>query len=176
MRCPSCGRMLASNYNFAHGKEYKRYRCVRHGANICDYNTSVSEETLEQYLLDNLEDLLKSEIEKADAEQAKPKPKPKTDVNALKERLRRLTVSYMAGNIPDDEYLHDQAEIKGLIAKAEKEELPEVKDVTPLKKILESDVISIYQTFTDEEKRRFWRSIIEEIKIEGRKVKEIIFL
>lgn len=55
----------------------------------------------------------------ADLAKNKPTAKPKVDVKALKERLRRLNVTYIAGNLSNAEYLQQDAEIKLLIAKAE---------------------------------------------------------
>ena len=118
---------------------------------------------------------MRTEIERVEEMKAKPKPISKVNINALKERLRRLTVSYMASNIPDDEYLSDQAEIKACIAGAEKEELPEDRDLTPLKKVLETDYKQLYETFTLEEKRRFWRNLIKEIVVEETEIKQVIF-
>ena len=48
-----------------------------------------------------------------------PKKKPKSKLPALKEKLRRLNVMYLAGNISDDDYLKEDAELKAQIAKAE---------------------------------------------------------
>ena len=176
IKCPSCDRLLAANYNIAHGREYKRYRCMRHQTSLCDYNTSISEPKLEKYLLEHVENELREAIAKAEIEKAKPKPKPKTNVNALNEKLRRLNVTYMAGNMPDNQYLQEQAEIKALIAKAEKEELPDNRDLSTLKKVLEMNINDMYVTLTPEEKRRFWRGIIKEIVVEGSQPKKIIFL
>jgi hypothetical protein len=81
----------------------------------------------------------------------------------------------MAGNIPDDEYLRDDAELKALIAKAEATAPPAPRDVTPLKELLETDFRSIYETLNDEEKQRFWQQLIKEIKLEDKRVVDVIF-
>jgi len=175
IKCPSCGRLLRSNYTSKGNKEVKRYRCSYHQIDQCDHITTYSETKIEIYLLNNLEILVNKEIAKTEEAKATPKPQTKANINALKERLRRLTVSYMAGNIPDDEYLRDQAEIKACIAGAEKKELPEDRDVTPLKKVLEIDYKKMYETFTLEEKQRFWHHLIKEIVLEGSEIKDVIF-
>ena len=170
IKCPLCGRHFSATYNIAHGKEYRRYRCPRQQSGLCDYNRSLSEEKLEQHLIENIQNYARAKIKQEELEQAKPKPKPKTNIAALKEKLRRLNVTYMAGNKPDDEYLREQAEIKALITEAEKSESSSPKDLTSLKEILETNFMGVYQTFSSEEKRRFWRGIIEEIKVERGKV------
>jgi septal ring factor EnvC (AmiA/AmiB activator) len=117
-------------------------------------------------------DQLEAEIEKK-----KPKPKSKANVNALKERLRRLDVSYMAGNKTDEEYLKEQKDIKQAIAKIEKEspESYEDRDLTHLIDTLNTDFISLYEQFDDEDKRAFWRNIIKEIHVSGNDIVSVVF-
>ena len=151
------------------------YRC-RFKFTVCGYKHSPTEKKVEKYLLKNLKTLLENEIAQAEIEKRKPKPKPKVNIKALKERLRRLNVTYMAGNISDDEYHEQDAEIKGLIAKAEQEAPPPERDVEPLREILAIDFNAIYKTFTQEEKRRFWRGIIKEVVFDGKDIVDVKFL
>lgn len=176
MRCPECGHKLCGgSERRKRRKDYKNYRCNNRSRGCSNFST-ISERKLENQLLDKLEILLQDEIARIEAENTKPKPKPKTNIKALKERLRRLNVTYMAGNKTDEEYLKEDAEIKALITKAENDAPPKERDVAPLIELLESDFISIYITFTDEEKQRFWLNLIKEIKLDGKKVKEVIFV
>ena len=130
---------------------------------------------VEKYLLQNLKALLQDEIANVELERTKPKPKPKINVSALKERLRRLEVVYMAGNKSDEEYLAETAEIKALIAKAEQEAPPPERDLSELKAILETDFTAVYNTLEQEDKQRFWRQLIKEIKLDGNKIVDVIF-
>ena len=82
----------------------------------------------------------------------------------------------MAGNVPDDEYLREDAELKAAIAKAEAEQPPKPQDITPLKELLETDFQSIYLTLTDEEKQQFWQRILKEIHLEGKNIKRVVFV
>ena len=179
MKCPACGNTLCGTYktNTRKGKKYKylSYRC-RFKWTTCTYKHSPSEKKIEKYLLKNLKALLENEIAEAEIEKLKPKPKPKVNVKALKERLRRLNVTYMAGNLSDEEYLTQDAEIKLLIAKAEQEAPPPERDIEPLREILAIDFGSIYKTFTQEEKRRFWRGIIKEIVFKDKEIVDVKFL
>lgn len=179
IRCPECGHVLCGTYkiNTRKGKkyEYLSYRC-RFKWTVCSYKHSPTQKKVEKYLLANLKRLLQEEIAAAEIEKKKPKPKPKVNIKALKERLRRLNVTYMAGNIDDADYLAQDAEIKALIAKAEKEAPPPDRDVEPLREILSIDFESLYKTFTEEEKRRFWRGIIKEIHFDGKEITGVTFL
>ena len=183
IKCPECGSTLASGYCTKPGrngekKEYRSYRCRNREVNLCDNRRSISELKTEQWLLDNLEDLLKEEIAKVELERTKPKKKPKTDVTALREKLRRLEVVYMAGNKSDAEYLAETAEIKEQIKKVEleKAEEPNETDIEALKATLETDFRGIYETLEPEDKRRFWRGLIKEIYVNGNSVKSVDFL
>ena len=178
LRCPNCNHKLCgtSTDKIYSGKihEYRGYRC-RFKHNTCDYKRTISERKIEKYLLSNLKELLENEIAIAEIEKTKPKPKPKYNIKALKERLRRLNVTYMAGNKSDEEYLAEDAEIKALIAKAENEAPPPERNLDGIKELLNTDFESIYTTLDAEEKRRFWRSIIKEIKLNDNQISKVIF-
>lgn len=175
MLCPECGGKLCGHTtNKPYGK-YKDYRCANRGRG-CDNHRSMAESKVEKQLLVRLAEFLEDEIARVELEQAKPKPKPKNNAKALKEKQRRLTVAYMAGNIPDEEYLRDDAELKALIAKAESEAPPAPRDITPLKELLETDFLSVYEMLNDEEKQQFWQRLIKEIKYdENKQITDVIF-
>ena len=183
IKCPSCGStMIATHCNrkLSTGeiKEYKSYRCRHKEIRTCDNRHTVSEMKTEQWLLDNLEALLRDEIARVELERTKPKKKPKTDTAALREKLRRLEVVYMAGNKSDAEYLSETAEIREQIRKAELEKLeePEETNIEALKATLETDFREIYETLEPEDKRRFWRGLIKEIHVSGNSVQTVDFL
>ena len=182
IKCPSCGStMIATHCNrkLSTGeiKEYKSYRCRHKEIRTCDNRHTVSEMKTEQWLLDNLEALLRDEIARVELERTKPKKKPKTNVSALREKLRRLEVVYMAGNKSDSEYLAETAEIKEQIKQAEMERIdePDEADIEALKSVLETDFRGIYETLDLEEKRRFWRGLIKEIHVKGNNVQSVDF-
>ena len=179
IRCPDCDHILCGTYktNTRNGKkyEYLSYRC-RFKWTVCAYKHSPSEKKIEKYLLKNLRPLLEKEIYEHELEKAKPKKKPKSKLPGLKERLRRLNVMYMAGNISDEDYLKDDAELKALIAKEESKQEPPEKDIEPLKELLKTDFESIYKTFDQEEKRRFWRGVVKWIKFDDKEIVDVTFL
>ena len=182
MKCPACGCTMGATHcvqtrKNGERKEYKSYRCMHKDIRTCENRHTVSEIKTEKWLLDNLEDLLKAEIARVELERTKPKKKPKTDVSALREKLRRLEVVYMAGNKSDAEYLAETSEIKEQIRKAELEKLeePDETDIEALKATLETDFRGIYETLDLEDKRRFWRGLIKQIHIKGNNVQSVDF-
>lgn len=174
IRCPECGQKLCGDADTRKNKVYKTYRCA-YRARGCSNHGSYSELKLMKQLVNGLDGYLREEIAAAEIELAKPRPKPKTNIKELKEKQRRLTVAYMAGNKTDEEYLQEDAELKSLIAKAEKTAPPEPRNIQPLKDLLESDFKSIYESLTEEEKQLFWTKLIKEIKLDGKQIKRVIF-
>lgn len=174
MRCQYCGNTLCGDTTVKSYGTYKAYRCRIRGRG-CDNHSVIAERKIETQLLSRLGEFVKDEITRVELEQAKPRPKPKNNVKSLKEKQRRLTVAYMAGNIPDAEYLRDDAELKALIAKAEADAPPPERDIAPLKELLETDFSSIYETMNDEEKQRFWQGLVKEIKLDEKKIVDVIF-
>lgn len=167
MRCPECGRRMAAGYGKGwDGTEYNSYRCKYVGSGICTFKPRGSERKIEAYLLENLHTLLKEQIEIITYENSLPKPKPKVDIAALKEKLRRLNVVYMAGGKSDKEYLTETAELKAAIEKAQLEAPPPERDVEKYKQLLKLDYKKAYEEMDRVDKQRFWRSIIKEIHMD----------
>ena len=179
VRCPECDHILCGTYktNNRNGKKYKylSYRC-RFKWTVCAYKHSPSEKKIEKWLLKNLRPLMEKEILEHELDKAKPKKKPKSKLPALKEKLRRLNVMYLAGNMSDDDYLKEDAELKAQIAKAESELPPPERDITPLKELLKTDFEGIYKTLDQEEKRRFWRGIVKQVIFDEKDIVDVIFL
>lgn len=179
LKCPLCGMTLSSAYcTNRKGTEYYRYKCKHHDLKMCEYRHSISELVVEKWLLDNIKTEMENEVARVEIERTKPKPKAsQKQVAALKERMRRLEVVYMAGNKPDDEYLSEQAELKELLRKAEQSEGddPAERDLSIIKETLETDFETIYKGLSKEDKRRFWRALIKEIHLDGNTVKSVDF-
>ena len=182
IKCPVCGRNMSSKYcrqkrKDGSEREYFSYRCPDKEIQLCSNRHAVSQLKMETWLLAHLERLLKLEVDRVEVAKSKPKPKVKTNIHALKERLRRLEVSYMAGNRTDEEYLKEQSDIKKAIAKIERDtpENPEDRDLTHIIKVLNMDFKHVYETLDDDDKRAFWRNMIKEIHVEGNDIVSVVF-
>ena len=182
IECPECKHNMASTYCVhkqpdGSKKEYRNYRCQYKEAYTCKYRHTLSEIKVEKWLLSNIRRLIGDEIASVEIERTKPRPKPKTNVAALKEQLRRLEVVYMTGNKPDEEYIKEQKELNDAIKKAENE-IPKTradKDLTMLHEILATDFESIYKTLSAEDRRRFWRGIINKIYLDKNEISHVDF-
>lgn len=180
LRCPICGHTLKSNYRFNKPnpeKIFYSYRCNYRTYGVCTFSRSISEKYLEEHLLSNIKYYLDDYITKVDAFSRSKKNIPKTDINKLQEKLRRLNVIYMDGNISDNEYNSQSSEIKAAIKKAEQEEKHSVNPVqlSTVRDLIDNNFESLYQQMTRQEKQFFWHSIIEEIRLGDNQVSEVIF-
>jgi DNA invertase Pin-like site-specific DNA recombinase len=182
IKCPNCNRNMSARYTIQKlkdgtEKEYYSYRCPDKDITLCSNKHSVFQLKMETWLLEHLKELALIEIEKIEVAKKQPHSKPKTNIKALKESLRRLNVSYMAGNIDDDEYLQTQKDIKDAIKKAEAEEPENIadKDVSVLNYVIENDFRTLYDTLDDEDKRAFWRYVIKEIHVDGNDIVSVDF-
>ena len=69
----------------------------------------------------------------------------------------------------DEEYAEQTKDLKAQIAKAQAEEDRSEKpvDTEAVKAFLATDFEGIYETLTKEERRTLWRSVIDEIVLDG---------
>lgn len=184
-RCPQCNRKMSGTHTrqLRKGgiyKDYKRYRCGYNlTSHLCGCTDTISEIKAEKWLLNNLASLLENEVAQVEIEMQKPRKKQKTNIDALKEKLRRLDVMYMNNRKTDEEYTKELKEINDAIAKAEKESKesndPHDRDLTNIKSVLETDFKSIYKELCDKEKQYFWRSIIKEMRISKNTIDTVTF-
>ena len=177
IKCAHCGRRMTAKYTVSsNGREYMYYRCQGALVGICS-TRALSERKIEAYMLDNVRAEMERQVAEYEAKQAAPqKKKKKADISKLQERLRRVNVSYQAGNMTDDEYLSTTAEIKEAIAEAQKGDEENAKvDIAALKALLASDFETLYITLTRDEKREYWCNIIDHITISDQIIREIKF-
>lgn len=185
IKCRCCGSSLVGTHYKAKStrKSTFSYRCNRNEKNkSCTNNHSLSERKIEKQLLDNLEQYVANEIAHVQAisEKAKPEITDNTKkIEALKKEIARINLMFRKGNIEEEEYDKDIAEIKRKLKNLEvsMEKQPE-GDLTALKQLIESDYKTIYEALDRPHRKAFWRKIIKQFSInEQRKVDQesIIF-
>ena len=172
IRCPCCGNTLKATfktYPKDRSIEYNGYRCNNARLRICSFSHQLSEKKIEKQLLANIRNDLEQFVVQAEAEQKNNRRKPKAkDIVSLSEQLRRLNVIYMSGNISDEEYGTETKRLRNAIDQARAEEAEQrVPNLQAIKDFLNSDFLSTYDILGKEDQRRFWRSLIEEIYIDG---------
>lgn len=187
MRCPICGQKLvgtgcSSRINRKTGEKriYCYYRCNRsYMDHICSYRHRMSQNLLEQYLLNNLEaEYKKYRIRASKIEEQRKKVRETRTPEKLRKELERLNLLFQKGRVEWDYYTEEYDRIE----KELKELLQMRNDTTPrdyayLENLLASNFLNMYHQLSSENKRAFWRSTIREIHLnENNTVKYVDFL
>ena len=130
------------------------------------------ESVIERFLLENV----RREAEKYITEyETKEKPviDRKKKQAAIERKIERLKELYVNEVITLDELKKDREKLLQQLTEIPDEQ---PKDLSNLKSFLNSDFEEMYQTFDKKERRRFWRSVIKEIRVDKEKNLQIIFL
>lgn len=171
LKCPVCGRNLAgftSKTTKSHGKKvefkYPSYRCNYKYQGNCNYHKRPVEKTVEQYLLNNIEEEINKYIIEINKLKEKDEFFPTIDVEKLKKKVDRLTDLYIEGRISKEKYDKEYNKTTDLI-NANSVSNKENIDLSNLKKVFKKDTIEIYRNLSNENKRNFWASFIDYIEI-----------
>ena len=154
-------------YNYIPGKDIKK----------CDNNKSIREDTIEEYLLNNLitafnkYKLKNSEIETFVKTESNTKK-----IRNIEHKINKIKDLYLDDLIDKETYKKDydkfSKELNNLKAK---KSITIKKDFSYIEQILNTDYKSIYNKLTIENKKKFWLSILDKIYVLDGKIKEIIF-
>ena len=183
LRCAECGHSMAA-FQFYKKRPTKTYhtpsyRCAtryaRGGIRGCDNPKVITESVLEKYLLENIRAQIKGMILEYEIEE-KPARDNSRKISKLEKKKDRLKELYLNGLIGLDEYKADREQIESEISSLTSQKPLRSSDLSSLKELLSTDFESLYGTFTAEEKRFFWRSIIKEIQFDKNRNYKIIFL
>lgn len=140
---------------------------------LCTNTPLINQKIIEDYLLKNVEPLLKEHIVKITQLQ-KEKSNTKSNRKEIETKIKRLCDLYVDGCIEREQYDVDRANLEAQIIDEPKEEIGKYLKVQ--QDFLKNKVLDYYETFTVEEKQATWRSIIKEIRISGKTVVDVIFL
>lgn len=174
--CGCCGFKMSGGNEGVKRNFRKLYRCKQHYVERrCENQYSTKEITIEEYLKNNILLLIKKHI--LETENKRQQQVTNKSIE-LKAKLNKLTDLYMSDLIQKDKYEQDYIKYEKLLKTALEEEKEQriIKDTKRLQKFIDEDFMSIYDTLTDEEKQRFWRTIIENIKISGKDKIEVKIL
>ena len=175
MKCHVCGRNMAGNYHYRGliNPNYS-YRCNKYRmTRTCTNSHSTTEHLIESQLLDNLKFYITEEIIRVESIQENPKEKTDNSkrIAEVKAEMARVNNMYKKNRLTEKEYDAEYEVLENQLKQLDVEEKEEERDLTALKKILESDYITIYNALDRNHKKAFWRSIIKEFTLrEDKKV------
>lgn len=168
LKCAECNHNLVGRIAYK-GSNLYYYRCNQHfQRGKCGHKKEVREDVVEAWLFEHLEEQLERCLLDCEVESARKKrTATRADKAALKRKLGKLKELYVNDLIDIEEYKKDYE-----IYTAALNQIPDVSiapppDFAAVRKLLDNDFRTIYDTLTREEKRTLWRSVISEITIDS---------
>ena len=174
MRCPQCGQLLCGtgcssiiNRKTREKRTYCYYRCNRAAIDkLCKNRHRVSQNLIEQYLLDNLEEeYRKYRMRCEKIEEKKKKRKKSKTPEKLQRELERLNLLFQKDRIDWEYYNKEYDRIENELKELSPIQPVEQRDYSHLEKILDTNFKSMYGNLTPENRRAFWRSTLKEIHL-----------
>lgn len=177
----NCGLKMAGTNTNKDGKIYKYYRCRRAKVQgTCTNKGSYNEEKLERDLMEYVKTSVAAKIVEVKSVKARPKARRrKSNRDSIEKQLDKLEDLY----ISDDRMTREKYEAKkaAILAKLieddePEEKLPELADLEKIQALFDSGVEELYQSFSAEERREFWRGILSGVKVEGYEIVDVDFV
>lgn len=147
----------------------------------CTNKVSFNEETLEQMLMEYVQTTVAEQIVRVKAvrQTRKPKKARKNNREAIEKQLDKLEDLYISDDrMTKERYEEKKAAILAKLVEDDEpeEKLPELADLEKIQALFDSGVADLYQGFTTEERREFWRGIITEVKVAGDRIIGVDFI
>jgi len=174
--CEECGKRMSGSYSIDQKKVERRFYRCRNATlyHRCTHRHQMGEAKLEQWLLTNILTELAQWETQWDIESARMK-RPKIDRAALQRKIDRLKDLYVNDLITMDQYRADWEKYSSQLQEAQEAEPPQKPDFNGLHQLLSNTISSLYPTFSSVERRDFWRSFIQAIKLDGDNNPRVIF-
>lgn len=171
--CPVCGLRLSGNGRTItlpsqKTKTYNYYRCNRASQDrSCSFNHRVNQETLENYLLENLQHEYDSyKMRCAQAAQELKKMERKINPDKIKKEMNNLNIMFQKERINWEYYDKEYKRLEKDLLEVKKIIPEKIKNTKHIDDILNDNFIKLYKSLDAYNKRAFWRSFIEKIMID----------
>ena len=144
----------------------------------CDFKSTVREEFIEEYLLNNLKELVKDYIKANEIQISKINKTDNSDkIKKLQRKIEKLKDLYIDDLIDKETYKKDYSKYTKEIDELKiKTDDIKPKDFTFLKELINKDIDTIYNSLTREEKRFFWLNIIDKIHLKYPEITRVDFV
>ena len=183
--CAECGRRMGGNtrrrqrgncYTITHD-----YRCTGYYARTprqCINQKVATEKVIERELITRIRPMIQDRILQYEInDRENRRDRTPEMITATNRKLDRLKTLYIDGLIDLDTYKADRADLMTQLEDLQRKAAEShTEDVESLKRLLKPDIWEMYGGFTPEEKRRFWRGILEKITFSRDREFSIYFL
>ena len=183
VKCADCGHTMVGNATRPRDAVYLYYRCNRRAMEgSCPGTLAISETKLEQELLAMVKEAVDTRIVEVKAvQQARAsRPKRKSNREAIERQLDKLEDLYISSDrMTKEKYEAKRAEILAKLVDddQEPEENPMLLvNLERVQAMFQEGVEAIYAGLAPEERRAFWRGILESVTIRDGKVESVEFL
>ena len=165
LTCAECGHKLVGYVS----RDIFYYRCSQHfQRGRCCHNHSAREDYVEKWLFEHLgEELERCQLEWEVEAAKKKRTAAGVDKAALKRKLGKLKELYVNDLIDIEEYKKDYEIYTAALNQIPEAHTDPPPDFAGVRRLLDNDFRTIYDTLTREEKRTLWRSVIKEIRIDN---------
>ena len=185
IRCAECGRVMGGNtrrrqrgncYTITHD-----YRCTGYYARMpkqCNNQKVATEKVIEKHLITHIKPMIQDRILQYEiADRENQRDRTPEQITATNMKLDRLKTLYIDGLIDLDTYKADRADLMTQLEDLQRKAAEShTEDVEALRELLKPSLWEMYGDFTPEEKRRFWRGILEKITFSRNREFTIYFL
>lgn len=173
IHCPICGQKLVGtgcnaiiSRKTGEKRTYCYYRCNKSFMdNLCSYRHRLSQNLIEEYLLNNLEKEFEKYLMRCNKIKEKKKIKKGRSLDSIHAEMERLNMLFQKGRVTFEYYEEQYERLSSESASVQESEPVKIHNYDYLKNLFNNDFASIYNKLTPENKRSFWRSIISEIRI-----------
>ena len=165
--CGECGARMGARRNTRCRHPF--YNCSAHYTKRsgCENRVNLNEHTIEQYLLDSIEDKMEEyrmEMARFAAEQRETNYK--AEISAVRSKIAKLKELFLNDFITMEEFRKDHAALSERLEDLlKKDRPPDVQRFQRLEEVWHSSWKNDYDVIPAEEKREFWRILIKEIRI-----------
>ncbi len=173
--CEECGQRMTGSHRTDRKIDWKFYRC-RNAImyHRCTHRRQMNEAKLEQWLLLNLSSEVARWEHEWNIKTAKIK-RTKVDRASIQRKMDRLKDLYVNELITMEQYREDWSKYSAQLQEAQEAEIPPAPDFQGLKEMLRNVMPQLYLTWSLEQRRDLWRSIIQEIRLDGDNTPRVIF-
>lgn len=173
IHCPVCGQKLVGtgcssiiNRKTGEKRTYCYYRCNKSRIdNLCSYRHRLSQNLIEEYLLNNLENEFEKYLIRCSKINEKRKIKKGRNLDSIHAEMERLNVLFQKGRIAFEYYEEQYARLENESTSVQASEPVKIYNRNYIKNLLNNDFVTIYNKLTPENKQAFWRGIISEIYV-----------
>lgn len=183
--CAKCGGRLCKKVDNRTKSRLVRYVCDNHyrynlnsNEKKCPYTNIISEDEIENYLLKDLKKIFEKYKAKEKFKVINTPLKNNTEaIKKIETKINKLKDLYLDDLIDKETYSKDYKKYQNELLSLNTTVVQEKKrDFSNIEKIINSNYLDIYNKLNDENKKKFWLSLLDKIYIEIGKIKKVTFL